>query len=539
MKIDFETRARTRLTESSTAQEKLKKKVYQLRRLVAGDQSMFGGAGVESEDNDSGRIDDLYDFIVNSIAAGRSNRLLEGVKTLLMQASFKFPEIEFEDLGAELAAVNSGMCKVLLGDRPKGCAALDQMKRAMLDYIVGGMGWSRLGFDPYTDRPWIKFADTLDMSWDQRVHLPTDIRWASCLVRETAGFWAEYFGDAKIAKLRGNKFDTDSVLGMQFYYDLDSQKGRGTHYVFYAGEAGEPMVLVHEEKNPFFYTNEEGVEVPFLPFEPMYFLALPSTRSPVGIVEMMMADQIAIWQSEDVLGKTAARMTPHYMAEEGALSDEVRKRWERGEVGELITFKTGKTPPTVAQPGDVSASLLQRLQYHERRIVAQAGQNPYISGSPVSGTKYASEVQEISRQSRLTVDTVSKDNAVFWVRTVRKFLMAVSTYGDFPLTVRYDGVPISFDAANPVKNLIVPDADIVIREDTTVFKPKSERVQEAMMKLQVAQSLAQMYPNALKLAFEDVLRAMGEQNIATWMEAPEAAMMQDPAQMGAESSTAM
>lgn len=531
----WEDRVMARMREARDSQDALKRKVYGLRKFVAGDLSAIGGAPSSREDAEVfGQAGEFYDFIVDTVTEGKSNRLLEAVRTLLFQTTFSFPEIEFEDLDGELAAINSGVCKVLLGDPPKGCGTLQQLKRSLLDYLVCGIGWGRIAFDSKTGAPGIKFADTLDMLWDNRKWLPSDIRWASCGVRETGAYWSDFFGKSKPFQSIGE----DQVCEVHFYYDTDTTEN-GRFAAFLVGESGQSLGLVEAGENPFYYL-EQGQRIPYLPYEPMYFLALPSTRSPVGIVEMAMSDQLAVWQSEEVVGNTAQRMVPWVAVPKDSMEDDALEAFRSGETGAMVEFSPQVGPPIQMGGGDVSQTLLQRLDRHEKRIVAMAGVNPYASGAPVSGVKYAAEANEIATQSGLTVGTVSRDNAAFWVRLVRKFLGAVALYGDFPITIRYDGVPMSFGPEQPIKDFIVPDADIVIREDTTVFTPRAERIQEASAKLGVAMQLAQQYPQAVEMAFEEFLRASGEQNVSPWLEKPDmmaGAPVQDAAAMQ-DSSTA-
>jgi len=524
----------SRLDDAATAQERARQKTYNLRKLVAGDTSMFGGMPATQEvDPKSANLSDLYDFIVESVEEGRSNGLLEGVKTLLMQTSFKFPQVEFEDLEPVQAAINAGACKELLGPPPQGCSALDEMRQVLLDYLIGGIGWSEIAFDPYTESPIVRACDSLDVTWDTSGKLPTRAKWVSTKIRKPLGYWLEHFGTKKLSTIAGTERivgkDFDKPIELEFYYDTDGGKGRGTHYVFRRSNRStiDPTVI-HQEENPFYYEMQSGLKKPFLPLTPMYFIRLPSTRNAVSLVEFMLPDQLGIWRDEDRIFEVIERMKAHTLSPKAALDDLNKAIWEKGDCNALIEYDPLKGKPETTQPGEVPRTVLDDRSYHQQRRQALLGADPYASGAPVEGTRFASEVQAINQASGLTAGTISADNTNLWVNTLKKFLGVLSVYGDMPLSIRYDGVTIEYGKMKPVKDRIVPDADISIREDSTVYRSRQQKMQEALGNVELSMKVPQ-FPNLLPWSIEQYLQAAGVQNITDLLEQPaQTGMPQDP-----------
>lgn len=167
-------------------------------------------------------------------------------------------------------------------------------------------------------------------------------------------------------------------------------------------------------------------------------------------------------------------------------------------------------------------------------IVAQGGANPYTAGSPVEGVSFASEVAAIQGMAGLMAANISKDLSAFWERVSRKFLAIGSLYDDSPITIRLDELELQFDEYKPIKDYLIPDADILVQEDTMQFKGKAQEIQEAVILLQTAQSLVDRFPQALPLAFERFLRAQRIKNVDAWMEAGSPQVEAPPADMAAQ-----
>jgi hypothetical protein len=524
-RLDRDERVLLRL-ELSDAHRRFQRKVYNLRRLVAGDFSDVlpsAPAATKQSDGANARQIDLrefYNFIVTDFDGKHSNRLLEAVKQTLMAVAFSKPDVEFEGLSSKLSMVNTQYVKQRLSEPPIGCGAVDEMHLAFLDFLIGGIGWS----DVWLDRsaPCAGWADSLDMKWDRSASTFAKCRWQSRIYRESAAYWLGKFGRKAMGEDWQPQADNlDHIVEMEWYYDVD-QGPNGSHYVF-RREGDSVGNIVYQGDNPWYFMYA-GQRLPYLPQTPLYYLALPSVTDPIGMVEMMLTDQIALWRIEDYKDHARTSGKPFYKIRKGKVDAEAKKRFNQGNYGEGIE---------VQQPDDISeqqglqvpADIAGDQAYYDRRIVAKAGLNPYASGAPVEGIDFASEVKEISGMSNLTVGFASEDNAIFWTNTVRKLLAAGKLYDDRPMEVPIGDSVVLFDAFNPVKQYLRPTAELVISADKMAFRPRAQRIQEAIRDLEIAGKVAQQFPNAVNLAYEDYLRATGKKNITDFLKPPTAPPM--------------
>jgi hypothetical protein len=527
--------AAQRITEAALSLKPIRDKSYALRRLTGGDTSLVGGATAKQEvDTRSESMSEHFDFFVDDVVEGRSNRLLEAVKTLSMQVTHKFPEIEFEDLDPLQAAINAGACKYLLGPPPTGCSAQDHIKLATVTYLIDGIGWSELAFDAYTGQPVIRYANTHDVSWETGCDLVTNLWWCSIRKRETLGYWLQHFGTRKVgefAKEFGDNIsgaDFDRIVELEFYHDIDGASGRGMHYVFRkTGRTTIDPKPIYKSENPWYF--ERGTKKqPFLPLTPLYYLRLPSMRNPISIVEMMLADQLSIWKDEDRWDAVVEHMKQFYAVRKGSLDAEAMQAFKDGEDAAIVEFSEDGAPPALVQAGEPPMGLYKDREYHEKRIIAMSGVDPYAGGSVVEGTNYAREVEAIKSSTGLTAASITADVAAFWIQNVRKLLCALSIYGDdVDVAVRYDGVTLEYGPQKSIKDRIAPDADIAVREDTTVYRSRSDKMREAAADIQIASmpTMLQRFPNAINKAYETYLAAKGETNLKAWTESPVADQM--------------
>lgn len=518
----------------------LRRKTYNIRRLVAGDLSVLGGSmPSQQEEVPVGEsMKELYDFIVTDFQEGRSNKMMRVLRTLVHQVSFKLPDIEFEGLEPIESAVNGGYCKITMGPDPKGCSANDEMQMALLDYLMGGLGWMKACWKE--GRPALMFCDSLDMSWDRTAKIPTRHRWRSCRFRESLYVWMEMFPNADWSShLQASESgrEMDKVVELEFYYDLDGGQF-GSHYVFEVGAdesfGDEPIEV---DDNPYFFMVQDK-RIPYLPYEVMYFWLMPSLRSPIGLAEQVIPNQIASWEAETSIRLTSKRGGRFYQAPKGALSETERKKFDSGEIGSLVELENGAI--TEGPSLEVQKTLMEWFMYNDREIIGHGGANPYASGSAQDVT-YAREVDEISSQSGLTASVIAKDYAALWVRCARKFLGVAAAYDDRDMTIRVEQEELVFNQSNPIRQYLYPDADMVIREDTMQFRDPKEMQQKALSDLEIALNpeIYSRFPNAPQLAYEAYKRAMGEQNVQPWLEQPQTGMQMpmDPA-MEATASTA-
>jgi hypothetical protein len=521
-KPDLDARVKLRLTESESLR-RYKRKVYNLRRLVAGDFSQVLGTASAAQqgrgDADEWNLDEFYTFIMTSFEEGYSNRMLQVVKQMLMKVSYAAADVEFEDLSPRLAQLHSQYVKRRWAQEPIGCGARDAMRIAFLDFLTGGFGWSYVC--KKTDVPVLTHADTLQMNWDRDATVPSMMRWNSCQYPMTIGEALSLFGSKAIPD---QTIDTAERLSehitLEYYYDRDSGP-RGKMYVVKANPLQGPGHIVHQQDTPCFF-EIAGRTVPYLPYTAMYFMALPSCSEPIGLVEMMFPDQLSLWGIEDYKRTARERGKPFFEAKKGSMDAEEEKKFADGEMGAVVKTETGND--IAPREGlKVPAELYEDQQYHEKQLMAHAGLNPYGLGAPPEGISYSSEVKEISGASDLTSAYIGEDHAIWWAQTARKFIAFGAQNDDVPIVISMDGMPLLFDAYKPIKNYLRPDADVVVSADKMAFRPRMQRIQEAQRDLQVATAYAKQYPNALAAAFEDYWRAVGKKDIASLMAPPDPA----------------
>ena len=506
-----------RIRNSEVMLRRSKKKTYEFRKLVAGDFGSIVGnqKSVEEGSDKNLRIDNLYNFIVNCFDDdGYSNRILQTIKVLLMTISYSAPDVEFRDLKFEEAALNSGWLKARLAERPIGCGAAEEMRFGLLDYLIGGMGWSNSCISE--QMPALRSTDSLDMNYDYAASMPSRIRWASCTYREPLHYWLSLFGtkgfEEEIIAAQADITRLDQIIAVDYYFDLDTSKN-GSFYAFKRNDGGQLCEApVYQGDNPNYFLRN-GVRQPFVPYEPLYFMQLPSLAQPMGVVEQLLAPQMSLWMIEESQRAYLERGAPFYTVKKGSLSDENRAALENGIVGAIVETEDG-SPITRSEGIQIDPNIMNERSYHERQFTAMSGTNPYSLGSPVEGIEYSREVSEISGMSGLTVAYVSKDHAAWWARSARKVLAVGAVSDDMPITIQIGDVGLSFDAFNPVKQYLRPLADLVASEESTRFAPASQRVNEAINDIKVAQMLGERFPNAMVKAAEKYFRARGEKNIA-------------------------
>lgn len=504
-------------------------KVHRLRRLTAGDPDALVESGSQQDPANDKRRETMSRYgniLVTEFEEGRSNRLLQTVRTLAKQVAHRFPEIEFEDLEAEEAAVNTEYLKRILAPHPIGCGAVQQFERALLDYMTGGMGfiWSGLR----KGRPILRAVDTLDMAWDLAAPTIAESRWMSCTVPGALGAWIEQFGADPFAKyISGNKDSAvDTPVDLEFYYSVEGDGGM-FRVLFKTGDEDVDKDAVWTGKNPGFF-EDQGERTPFLPFDTMFFMELPSVGQPVGIVEQMLPSEVALWRVEKTI-RDAADLPSWWECEDGDYDDAELARIKGAEgPGTVAVRKGGKKGLELKSGAVVMDALLAWRSYHAQELVAHGGANPYASGAPVEGTDYAAEVNAIQGQSGLMAGAITKDSSGLWVRVLRKQLALGQAYDESKYTLMINDAPSTFGPDFPIAPYLRPMSEIVITEDSTQFQPREMKIQAAIRDLDVALKSAAVAPGAPLEAFKGFLKAKGEKNIDKWLQAPAGAMPMMP-----------
>lgn len=521
MKSNFDGVVQLRVLRQKHFQD-WRRTVHNLRRLVAGDKSVLG-LGLSQEegqkpDTEEGLLhdvngDEFYNVVPTSVTDGLSNHMWQTIKTFAMQVSYRMPEIDFENLSAEESAMNTAYLKRILGTGPQGCNAVDHMRLALIDYLIGAVGFVMVEVGA-NGRPAIRCVDSLDLTWDVSQPLITDIGWVSRKVRRPLWEWIEMYGKKPFSSMDVEK-SYDNMVELEFYYDVHGAEGH--HYVLQRGatsHTANEVAIIDQGVNPF-YAEASGARIPFLPVEPIYFMQLPSVRFPMGLVQNMIAHQIPIWKMEENFRETIRRGAPFFAVEQGAMSDEDFKRFRSGDIATIIHLLSGKGPP-VAVPGlEIRESDMAYYRHHYEQVISQSGANPYAGGSRVDGVRFSSEVQEIAAAASLTSGVVAKDHAEHWRGIARKVLHTAAAYDRNPYQFTVDDVELKFDPASfPIHMFLQPEADVVVREDSGSFRSRRENVIEASQDIEVALKLATAFPNMLQKAAESYLRARGVQNVA-------------------------
>lgn len=507
--------------------------VHNMRRLVAGDRELLGlgrsqqeGQPPETEDranligfgDDGGYGEELYNIVVVDAAEGLSNKLWTAIKTLVFESAYRLPKIDFEDLSSEEASINSAYLKTVLGSGPNGCQAVDAMRLCLLDYMISGYGWANITVDA-TGRPGVEYADALDVTWDLGRTLVTDIRWVSRKIRKPVWEWMEIYGAEPFDSLlsEGEHRGVDRMIACDFYYDKTGGD-RGHHYAVCAHLDQQNRIL-EKGDNPFF-VEVAGFKRPFLPLEPIYFMQLPSVRFAMGLTQNMLPHQISMWLVENNLTQTVRNGVPHYVIEKGAMDDKARRQFEDGSVASVVEINAGKNPP-VSVPGlEIRQTDLEFYNQHNQELTSQSGANPYAGGSRVEGVNFASEVAAINASSSLTAGVISKDHAAHWQRVASKVLWAGAAFDRNPYEFQLDDVRLEFGEELPLQDFLQPIADVIVREESAAFQPRAQRIQEALVGIDQALKLSGFFPEMVRKATEDYLRALGEKNIAGYMQGP-------------------
>lgn len=520
-----------------------RRKIHRLRRLTAGDISAldeWGSRSTSREENmatlaNGARSSDLYDILVMDVEEGRSNDLLNAVRTLMLQVSLQFPDVEFEDLDSDLAAVNSAYIK----DRAKRCALRKHRRLSLADYLISGLGCTFTGLRD--GLPFTEFVDALDFVWDLTAQTFDDMRWASRTVRRPLGEWLDDL-DAKagskmlkaLGRERKKSLHEDEPIAVACYYDVIGEKGNEAKFVMTGEDKVTEEDLIERVANPYAdYTS--GQRQVIVPFNVTTYLSMPSVRNPIGAVEQMLPAQIAVWKTDRLIQDSLDLGTSAREMEEGAYTPESLEAWKEDPTTILVRYQ-GKQPMIQSPPQDVPPETMAYRNMNESAIVKQSGANPYASGAPVKGTRYAAEVNAIQGSAGLVAGAIAKDEAAAWVVDVQRMLAVGKDYDDEPLLVRLrDGdevLEIQFDQSNPIRDYLRPDAQIVVAEDGLMYKPRDQKMAMAAADVEMGMSLAALFPNFVKKAAEDYLRAAGKRNIGEYLEAPAPMPMPDPAMQG-------
>lgn len=539
-KAEYADLARDRIITAEKSLEPWKYKVHKLRRAAAGDPSAFGnGAGAQDVGEDEIKnFRKFYSIFVAAANSGRSNQIQQGLRTLLYQSAYTRPDIEFDDVEDQEEILNAQWFRIRAGEPPRGCNMNLHMRMALLDMMVGGLGWATVGTKDGV--PICEQADSLDVAYDQGVLTPGDARWVAHRRCEPWSYWAKVYGKAFTVYHPDGVDRPDMAVDLWHYYDVEDYSGN--YIVFRSGNEGMPDGdPVNQQENPYYYAyhDDQDQEIDreyYLPLEPIYQLMMPSVRNPVSMVEQVLPLQIARHQIEETFQKVLRRLPALDEIEEGAYDEASLKALKRGDYGTLLIKKQDRRGLQRLPAGEVPSALIEWMNIVDQQQTAQMGASPYASNRTVEGVKYATEAQLYQQYGNLTSQTLANDNASGWERVARKFLGVGALYDDNRIRIRIDDRVLDFGPTDPVSYYLRPDATLIVKD--SMFKTNSELIVEAKNQLDVALAMAQWAPEAPRLAYENFLKAAGEKNPSKFLEMPQQ-MQMAPTEVSSQSAQPM
>lgn len=512
-----------RLTNASLAIRPWKEKAYRLRRVVAGDQDALFNNLSNNNKAEGARFSREFrigspDILISEFKEGINNEILKSLMILVDQTCYSFPKIEIQGLNSKRQATNNHYLKDVLDS----CHAVDHSKMALTDFLMGGTGDLYL---PTEDGvPIVRWADSLDIKFDITARMPCDIRWKSLTVCEPIWKWFETFEkqSSALKLIYGDLTDEGMDLPgeLEFYYDVEGSDG---NYVVLAKTSDHTY---HPEpiftgKNPHFF-DYRGKREPYLPFESIFYMMLPSIKFPISAAEKALPDQIGLWRGLTDIKETIDNGGAFYEVKKGTFADEeAREEWlkaKKGGIAEVEEIGNMKEHPPLS-PGP---TILELTTMHAQGIQTQLGANNYSLGAPVQGVKYAREVNAMQAAGSLTAGAISKANASCWAKFCKKTLASgkrTDTKRNFSFWV--EGTQMEFGPkaqAGPISFYLAPEAELIISEDSMRFMPQAQRVELASAMVDKALQGGQIYPNAVGLAYRKYWEACGVENVDEWMQ---------------------
>jgi hypothetical protein len=397
------------------------------------------------------------------------------------------------------------------------------------DYLTGGIGPVYLPVES-DGAPEFRWADTLDMNWDQTARLPCDMRWVSIVSVQPLWVWLEMFPKSSVLKTyagtqardsmgRFSREGDDRPTELEFYYDLE---GEGAYKCFLKrGDRDWDPEPVMEDRSPH-RAEIFGKERAFLPVESIFFMAIPSVRLPISNAEKMLPAQIAVWKTVNRIQAIIERGKGFYEIGGGALEkEEIDAFMEAYEGGVVFSKDIGKI--YAHEPLQLQQADLEELTRNLQEMNLQGGVSPYSMGAKAPGVELATEARLIAGQGELTTGTVSTANARLWEAACTKFLWNGKTWDENPFTCNINDIPMEFSEGSPlgpVNQYLRPDSPLSVAEDSTTFRSREQLIQEAMLDLDKATQLAQLFPAGVAPAYRRFLRAIGADDIEDRLAAP-------------------
>lgn len=470
-------------------------------------QTLFGaGVGVSLDPAAQvyGEADAYGDVFVDRFDDGRSNRILKSLKILIQKITFTAPVVAVHSVDDALALLNSSYLQNVIARTN----AQKAVELALWDSLVVGRGIVFVGFE---EDHVIEFVDFRDALYTLCQNNDESMYWFARRVKMSAYKAEKLFGEM-IARLLPANTHADEVICLLDYYDVEENERRiyflGGHHSL----APSADMMVYKGESP--YTTP-----------PVCFidaLKPPGVRMPIGVVEMVLPNQVAKWEAERVEKEIIRRTVPFYTARKNALTADQRALFEDGEVASIVEVESGDPASAIHlhSMGNVSPSFMNYSAEQINEILQHSGVEPYSAGGRMEGVAFASEVTAIIANAGLTSAWMSKKQAALWEEILQKALANGARYDVHPFETELDGEKIVFDELNPISDYIATEGKVIVSEDMMSFKPRNEQVMEALQALNVSIGLAQYFPNALLVDFKKYLAARGVKNVNEYLSAP-------------------
>ena len=527
-------------------------KLFRLRRIVLGDSDALDSKGI-GRNYDVGwkfhrRFRETYPDILNqNFTEGRNNDIFNALSKLVDSAVMHFPNIEIRGVTPELQVVGSQW----LRKRLLACHAVEENKMAVWDHLMGGAGDMYIGNKD--GMPTIRWADTIDILFDQTARLPHQVRWKAVTVCAPLDEWVETFGRDSFSdyldkpRTRDGTFARKSIAAdmpfeLVFYYEDFSKDG--SYMVFIkTSEVNVDEKPVYKGTNPNFMT-DAGRKVPFLPFETLFYSAVPGQRLPFGAAEKALPAQIAIWDAILRIQNIRDGSPAFIEVLKSALGEKTMEEFKEAMLNGLVEVEElGMIKEHPAGTMDqIDAAEITRNQ---RELKEQLGisanmmgvANQTARGGKVSPTENRLIAQLGSQESQ----AIAKDNADLWSRFIPKFVAKGAAYDKTPIMIRIDGTEQAFGTGQtgmdsdgvwhdprPISFFLKPDAEYVVTEDQLRRIPQDQRIAKAKAGWDVAKEAAQMgFTGGLVPALRELVETLGYENAEQWIK-----QQQQPQQQG-------
>lgn len=488
-----------RLNLAERAFDVHKHKMNRLRQMLFG-----AGVGVSLDPSAQvyGEADAYGDVFIDRFDDGRSNRLLKSLKILIQKITFTSPIVSVHSVDDAIGLLNSAYLQDVITRTNAGKA----IESALWDALIVGRGIVFVGFEDDHVIDFVDFRDALYHPCQDN-----DIYWFARRVKMTAYKAEQIFGEL-IAKFFSQNVHADDIICLLDYYDVDENERR----IYYLGNqhslSPSPNMMIYKGDSPY-------SELPACFIDA---LRPPGVRLPIGVVEMVLPNQMAKWEAERVEKEIIRRTVPFYTARKNALTAEQRALFEDGEVASIVEVESGDPASAIYlhSMGNVSPSFSSYSAEQVNEILQHSGVEPYSAGGRMEGVAFASEVTAIIANAGLTSAWMSKKQAALWEAVLQKALVNGAKFDTHPFKTQFDGETITFDALNPINEYLAAEGKVIVSEDMMSFKPKNEQIMEALQALNVSIGLAEYFPNALAIDFKKYLTARGVKNLNEYFSQP-------------------